>query len=99
MLNIDRIRKMDEKELIVFINSDKCNRCSYKDMKCGNEMCSVGIKEYLNQECELTIHDIEDDYYKFCRESFNLCEYNSSRCKLLFLIDNFNIIDGKITRR
>ena len=90
-------------QLIIFINGDKCDRCSYKDKDCGKEFCSIGIKEWLNQEAELTYKDIINEYDDFCDTQWNFgcddCEYPGENCRTLYCINNFNIIDGKITRR
>lgn len=100
MKNIDRIKKMDAKELTKFMNESTCNYCSYKNKDCGSEMCSIGIEEWLNQECESTIDDVYREFNKFCRGKVcETCNYPESTCEVNYMIDNFNIIDGKIIRR
>ena len=100
MKNIDKLRQMDVEELIIFINSNKCDRCIYNETNCMHDLCSKGMKEWLNQECELTVDDINREHDKFCcaRECAT-CEYPDDTCHYSFLVDHFNIIDGKITRR
>ena len=101
MLNIDRIKEMDAEELIIFMNSNKCDRCSYQDKDCGSEMCSIGMEEWLNQETQLTTDLIHCEFGKFCnKNTCGECKYpNDYTCHYNFVVDNFNIIDGKITRR
>ena len=100
MKNIDRIKEMSPEELIIFMNDDKCDRCSYKDKDCGKELCSIGMKTWLNQEAELSARDISDEYHDFCHgKSCEQCKYPHGHCVELFYINNFNIVDGKITRR
>jgi len=100
MKNIERIRKMNAKELITFFKNGKCNRCSYNGKDCGSEMCSTGMEEWLNQEGELTIKDIEKESRAFCKgNACEMCRYIDDNCSYMFMIDHFNIIDGKITRR
>lgn len=100
MKNIEKIREMSVKELTKFLNESTCNYCSYKNKDCGNEMCGVGVEEWLNQECELTIDDVYGEYDKFCCTRNCLgCEYPDDTCLYHFLADHFIIIDGKITRR
>lgn len=99
MKNIDKIKEMNSHDLANFI-SNRCNVCSYRYKDCGNEMCSIAMEEYLNQEVELTFDDIYREYNKFCctRDCIG-CEYSDETCHYHFMIDHFNIIDGKITRR
>lgn len=100
MKNIDKVRQMNPHDLANFI-SNKCNICSYRYKDCGNEMCSMAIEEYLNQEAKLTIEDIHREFKEFCRQNrCHECKYPyNGTCKYEFTIDKFNIIDGKITRR
>lgn len=100
MKNIDKVRQMNPHDLANFI-SNKCNICSYRYKDCGNEMCSMAIEEYLNQEAKLTIEDIHREFKEFCRQnSCRECKYPyNGTCNYEFTIDKFNIIDGKITRR
>lgn len=100
MKNIERIKEMSVKELTKFLNESMCNYCSYKNKDCGNEMCSIGIEEWLNQESDLTINDVYGEYDKFCCTRNCLeCEYPDDTCLYNFLVDHFNIINGKITRK
>ena len=105
MKNIDRIKQMDCSEITRIINGNKCNMCIYNNTNCMKEFCSRGIKEWLEQESELTIEEIADEFDKFCcdisysTESCISCEYENETCRYDFLRDHFNMIDGKITRR
>lgn len=41
---------MDINKMVEEIKKDfnnKCEKCTYKDKICGNEMCSIGIREWL----------------------------------------------------
>lgn len=101
MKNIDRIKEMDAEELIIFMNSNKCDRCSYNNTNCMHDMCCEGMKIWLEQESELTTDLIYYEFGKFCiGNNCGECKYpHDYTCHYNFLIDNFNIIDGKITRR
>lgn len=99
MLNIDRVREMDSKELTQLVNN-RCQMCVYQNQSCLHDRCSEGIIQWLNQDFELTIKEIEQEFNKFCSES-NCIQCSSSdysSCHYNFLVDHFNIIDGKITR-
>lgn len=99
MKNIDKIKEMNSHDLANFI-SNRCNICPYRYKDCGNEMCSIAMEEYLNQECELTVDDIYREHDRFYYvSSCTTCEYPDDTCHYNFLVDHFNIIDGKITRR
>ena len=74
--------------------------CTYNNTNCLKEFCKEGIKEWLNQDADLTHYDIEDDFSKFCNIRICLdCEYVDKNCRVEYISDNFNIINGKITRR
>lgn len=100
MKNIDKVRQMNPHDLANFI-SNKCNICSYRYKDCGNEMCSMAIEEYLNQEAKLTIKDIHREFEEFCEQnSCRGCKYpDDATCYYGYILEHFNIIDGKITRR
>lgn len=99
MKNIERIRKMDSKELMKFLKDSECDKCIYKDKDCGNELCSIGIEQWLNQDVELTFDDIKKEYNEFCSGKVcEMCKYSFKICEYEHIRDNFNIIDGKITR-
>lgn len=100
MKNIDKIKEMNSHDLANFI-SNRCNVCSYRYKDCGNEMCSIAMEEYLNQEAELTVDDINYEFNQFCMKNIcSKCNYpDDNICHHEFVVDNFNIIDGKITRR
>ncbi|WP_312286717.1 hypothetical protein [Terrisporobacter sp.] len=100
MLNIEKIREMDSDKMVKLLNGNKCSMCTYNNTNCLKEFCSIGIEEWLNQECELTIDDVYGEYDKFCCTRNCLgCEYPDDTCLYHFLADHFIIIDGKITRR
>ena len=44
----DNIKKLVEEIKKDFKN--KCEKCTYKDKYCGYEMCSIGIREWLEKE-------------------------------------------------
>lgn len=110
MKNIDKIKEMNAEELIIFMNSNKCDRCSYNNTNCMHDLCSEGMKTWLEQEADLTTKDLLNSFERFCnlRKSRSNgtchdCYYsnigNKEDCKESFIVRNFNIIDGKITRR
>lgn len=100
MKNIERIREMDSDEMVKLLNGNKCSMCTYNTTNCLKEFCSIGIEEWLNKECELTIDDINSDFDNFCSgKSCDACVYRTSTCEFDYIIDNFNIINGKITRK
>ena len=44
---------MDINKMVEEIKKDfeyKCEQCTYKDKYCGNEMCTIGIREWLEKE-------------------------------------------------
>ena len=44
---------MDIDKMVKEIKKDfehKCEQCTYKDRYCGYEMCSIGIREWLEKE-------------------------------------------------
>ena len=41
-MDIDKMVKEIKKDF-----NNKCDQCTYKDKICGNEMCSIGIREWL----------------------------------------------------
>ena len=44
---------MDIDKMVEEIKKDfeyKCEQCTYKDKYCGNEMCTIGIRELLEKE-------------------------------------------------
>ena len=44
---------MDIDKMVEKIKKDfehKCEQCTYKDKYCGYEMCTIGIKEWLERE-------------------------------------------------
>ena len=46
-------RYMDIDKMVKEIKKDfnnRCDQCTYKDKICGNEMCSIGIREWLEKE-------------------------------------------------
>lgn len=100
MKNIDRIKQMSPKELVKFMRSLQCDKCIYDNTNCQHDMCVEGITKWLEQEGELTIDEIRQEFITYCenKQCFN-CEYFAKRCSFGFIIDKFNIINGKITRK
>lgn len=43
--NIDKMVEEIKKDF-----EHKCDQCTYKDKYCGYEMCSIGIREWLEKE-------------------------------------------------
>lgn len=101
MKNIDKIREMNSEDLIIFMNSNKCDKCSYNGTNCMHDFCREGMKSWLEQEAELTIEDIRDEFNEFCTNNrCDECDYpNDGDCHYHYTVDHFNIINGKITRR
>lgn len=101
MKNIDKIKQMNSNEISKILNSNKCNMCTYNNTNCMKEFCHEGTKAWLEQESELTLKEIVEEFNEFCRQgkclSCNPSDHYS--CYHNFLIDHFNINDGKITRR
>ena len=44
-MDIDKMVKEIKKDF-----NNRCDQCTYKDKICGNEMCSIGIREWLEKE-------------------------------------------------
>ena len=44
-MDIDKMVKEIKKDF-----NSRCDQCTYKDKICGNEMCSIGIREWLEKE-------------------------------------------------
>lgn len=105
MKNIDKLKEMNFEELIEFINGNKCDRCIYNNTNCMHDMCREGTKSWLQQECELTIKEVGYEFDEFCSYNYHqpecciACKYENTTCKYNFLVDNYNISNGKITRR
>lgn len=104
MKNIERMREMDTEELAQLINN-RCKICIYYNQSCLHDRCNEGIVKWLNQEAELTIDDIYNEHTKLCCSDSILtypcisCKYKNKTCEYEFIVDNFNINNGKITRR
>lgn len=115
MKNIDKVRQMTPKELIAFLKSDNCNRCTYNGTNCNSDFCTEGMIGWLKQESELTIEDMRSDFNDYCNSYKDECDscstncyyfrvnnhkhWNNDECEIAYIIRNFNIIDDKITRR
>lgn len=104
MKNIDKIKLMDKEGIIKLINTNKCQKCNYsyaRTLGGCDENCEEGIKLWLDKEIEITDSDIDWEYKQFCDGYCTVCKYNDSdgRCKFRWFMDNFNVNDGKITRR
>lgn len=99
MKNIERVREMTPEELTQLVNN-RCQMCVYQNQSCLHDRCSEGVIQWLNQDSDLTFHDIDKEYLEFCKGKVcELCKYISIDCFNSFMIDHFNVIDGKITRR
>lgn len=115
MKNIDKVRQMTPKELITFMKSHNCHKCSYNNTNCQHDMCTDGMTKWLEQEAELTIDDVMNEFNLYCKnKKFNGdscstdCYYfrinnhkhwRHNECKVVYMLRNFNVIEGKITRR
>ena len=101
MKNIDRIREMTSIELAELINKRSCEVCAFQLYEdCEGMNCEEGIFAWLERECELTLDEIEKEADEFCVGECQYCKYkNAHNCRLSFIVDTFNIIDGKIERR
>lgn len=101
MKNIDKIKEMNSDEMVKLLNGNKCNICTYNNTNCLKEFCKKGIKSWLEQEAELTIEDIHREFEEFCgQNSCRGCKYpDDATCYYGYILEHFNIIDGKITRR
>ena len=101
MNNIDRVRAMNSDELTKLLNN-KCSMCKYEKQICNYEFCHSEIKKWLETET-LTVEDIESEFKSYCEDKFFNCSCDVSNgcilCKLNFVIEHFNIVDGKINRR
>lgn len=105
MKNIDKIKSMNTKELANLISDGACKICSYEVETCSKP-CVDGVAEWLEQEVELTPKDCVYEHELFCNDHLfkngcDDCKYNKSpfSCETSYIYENFNIINGKITRR
>ena len=100
MKNIDKIKQMPPKELVKFMRSLQCDKCIYDNTNCQHDMCTEGITKWLEQEEELTLDEVRQEFIRHCenKQCFD-CKYFDKRCTFGFIIDNFNVINGKITRK
>ena len=114
MKNIDRIKQMLPDELVEFMREIKCYKCVYNDTNCQHDMCTEGITKWLEQEAELTIDDVMDEFKLYCDKKINGdscstdCYYfrinnhkywANNECNIAYMFRNFNIIGDKITRK
>ena len=101
MKNIDKIREMTPKELAELIEKHSCDVCAFQLYEdCDGMDCEEGIIAWLERESEVTLEDIEKDADEFCVGECQYCKYKgANNCRLSFIIDNFNITNGKIERR
>lgn len=106
MNNLERIKKMDIKELVKVLNGSQCNCCAYKNTlmcvkrnTCEQSNCEEGIEEWLKQDVVFTIREVRDEFKKECMEctGFENCQNDPISCFLDFFIHNYNAIDQKIT--
>lgn len=100
MKNIDKIKQMTGEELVKFMKINICEHCVYNDSICGHENCSEGIKLWLESEAELDVNYINKSFESDCKK--NECDTylnDCDDCRVQYIVDNFNIIDGKITKR
>lgn len=101
MKNIDKIKEMNSDEMVKLLNGNKCNICTYNNTNCLKEFCKKGIKSWLEQDAELTTEDVRYEFNKFCSNNrCGTCKYpDDTTCYYDYILEHFNIIDGKITRR
>ena len=100
MKNIDRIKDMTSIELAELMFKHSCEVCAFQFEDCEEMDCEEGIIAWLEKESEITIRDIERESEEFCVGECKYCQYaNAVDCKMNWVVDNFNIINGKIERR
>ncbi len=106
MRNIDMIKLMHKGELIELLTEYTCDHCAYNGTNCTHDMCTLGITKWLEQEAEITPDIVREEFDSECSEYPDCvdCKYFKGRdqyvdCYLLYTMDNFNIENGKITRR
>ena len=99
MLNIDKIKEMSSSELSKLL-IDRCKMCAFQYEDCGHDRCTEGVEKWLNEESEITLDKVVNECEAFCNENNCVnCKYNYKVCDYEFILDNFNFVDGKITRR
>ena len=103
MKNIDKIREMTPKELAELIEKHPCDVCAFQLYEnCDDMDCEEGIIAWLELDAKeiLTIESIISEFEKFCVGECAYCSYRKAdNCKASWIINNFNIVDGKISRR
>ena len=100
MKNIDKIRGMTPTELAKLFQERSCDVCAFKLYDECHSECVDGITIWLNKEYELTLEDIENETDEYCVGECQYCKYKGvNNCRLSFIVDHFNIINGKIERR
>ena len=104
MKNIDKIREMTPKELAELLEKHSCDVCAFQLYEdCDGMDCGEGIIAWLEKEAVPTVEDVYKEFEKFCMcdtQGCCHCKYfNIRTCKLQWIIDNFNITNGKIERR
>lgn len=107
MRNIDKIKEMNAKELAHLIHSNRCKVCEICAFHNSNGNCEGncedGIERWLNKKADITQDDIDREFNVHCInycENIGDCPYEySAECKIIWFMENFNINDGKITRR
>ena len=106
MNNLERIKKMNTKELAKVLNGSQCNCCAYKNTLmcvkknvCEQSNCEEGVKLWLEQDAEFTISEVRDEFEKECENCCSLesCQNDSILCFLEYFIHNYNAVDQKIT--
>ena len=106
MNNLERIKKMDIKELIDVICDNPCCRCVYKNTLicskknvCEQSKCKEGIEEWLKQDVTFTIAEVRNEFEKECEDCCSLesCQNDPILCFLEYFIHNYNTVDQKIT--
>lgn len=100
MKNIDKIKQMSSEELVKFMRSLQCDKCIYDNTNCQHDMCTEGMTKWLEIEGEVTLDEVIQEYKRYCgNKNCSDCKYVYKTCLLYFMMDRFNIIDGKIIRR
>ncbi|MGL4451122.1 MAG: hypothetical protein ACRCTZ_08035 [Sarcina sp.] len=106
MKNIDKIRSMNGVELSEFLPYvSSCDICVHEYGNCEGKECREGIQKWLEEEYELTTQEVYQEYTDYCYprgECLN-CKYHAldsdGECEFNYLVANFNVINGKITRK
>ena len=94
---MDKVKDMSSFELMMLLTSDTCEKCVYKGTDCNTNMCEQGVRDWLEQDVEIEIKDVLAAFEKQCNDDCIDC--NCLVCLNYFILENYNINNGKITKR